>query len=45
MPRTENPEINIPGASVILIYPGTSSFDLAQLVATPVEDVLNEIFI
>lgn len=43
MPRTENPEINIPGVTVVLIYPGTSPFDLEQLVATPVEDVINEI--
>ena len=43
MPRTENPEIDIPGASVGLIYPGTSPVDLEQLVATPVEDALNEI--
>ena len=43
MPRTENPEILIPGASVILIYPGTSPTDLEELVATPVEDALNEI--
>ncbi len=43
MPRTENPEIDIPGASVVLIYPGTSPVDLEQLVATPVEDALNEI--
>lgn len=43
MPRTENPEIDIPGTSVILIYPGTSPVDLEQLVATPVEDAINEI--
>lgn len=43
MPRTENPEINIPGTSVVIIYPGTSPVDMEQLVATPVEDALNEI--
>lgn len=43
MPRTENPEINIPGTSVIIIHPGTSPVDLEPLVATPVEDALNEI--
>ena len=43
MPRTENPEIFIPGATVVVIYPGTSPVDLEELVATPVEDALNEI--
>ena len=43
MPRTENPEILIPGASVIAIYPGTSPTDLEELVAIPLEDALNEI--
>lgn len=43
MPRTENPEISIPGSSVIAIYPGTSPNDLEELVAIPLEDALNEI--
>ena len=43
MPRTENTEINIPGTSVVIIYPGTGPVDMEQLIATPVEDALNEI--
>ena len=39
----ENPEMKIPGASVVLIYPGTNPVDMEQLVVTPVEDVLNEL--
>jgi len=43
MPRTENPEISIPGANVIVVYPGTNATDMEQLVALPIEDVLNEL--
>ena len=43
MPRMENPEIKIPGASVVVIYPGTNSVDMEHLVVTPIEDVLNEL--
>ncbi len=43
MPRTENPEILVPGATVVIIYPGTGPTDLEELVAVPVEDALNEI--
>ncbi|MEA1875233.1 MAG: efflux RND transporter permease subunit [Bacteroidota bacterium] len=43
MPRMENPEIKMPGASVMILYPGTNPVDLEQLVVTPIEDVLNEL--
>ena len=43
MPRTEDPPITIPGGSVIVIYPGASPVDLEELVATPVEDAINEL--
>ena len=43
MPRMENPEIDIPGASVVVIYPGTNPVDMEQLVVTPIEDALNEL--
>jgi multidrug efflux pump subunit AcrB len=43
MPRTEDPPIAIPGASVIVIYPGASPVDLEELVVTPIEDAVNEI--
>lgn len=43
MPRTENPSIFIPGASVVVIYPGASPTDLEQLVAFPIEDAINEL--
>ncbi len=43
MPRMENPETKMPGASVIVIYPGTNPVDMEHLVVTPIEDVLNEL--
>jgi multidrug efflux pump subunit AcrB len=43
MPRTENPSIYAPGASVVIIYPGASPADIEQLVAIPVEEALNEL--
>lgn len=43
MPRTENPEIIIPGVSVIVIYPGASPVDLEELIATPIEKAVNEL--
>jgi len=43
MPRTEDPPVNVPGASVIVIYPGASPVDLEELVVTPIEDAVNEL--
>ena len=43
MPKTEDPVINVPGASIVVIYPGASSVDLEQLIAQPVEDAINEL--
>jgi multidrug efflux pump subunit AcrB len=43
MPRTEDPPINIPGATIIAIYPGANPVDLEQLIATPIEEAINEL--
>ncbi|MBN3034978.1 MAG: efflux RND transporter permease subunit [Bacteroidales bacterium] len=43
MPRTEDPPIDIPGATVVVIYPGTNPVDLEQLVADPLEEAINEL--
>lgn len=43
MPRTENPEIVIPGVSILAIYPGSSPVDMEHLVATPIEESINEL--
>ncbi len=43
MPRTENPEVTVPGSSIIVLMPGASSMDLEKMVALPVEEALNEL--
>ncbi len=43
MPRSEDPPLDIPGASVIIIYPGSNPVDLEQLVASPLEEAINEL--
>lgn len=43
MPRTEDPPMDIPGASVIIIYPGGNPVDLEELIASPVEEAINEL--
>lgn len=43
MPRTENPEIVIPGVSILAIYPGASPVDMEELVAVPIEESVNEL--
>ncbi len=43
MPRTENPEIVIPGVSILVIYPGASPVDMEELVALPIEEAVNEL--
>jgi len=43
MPRTEDPPLDLPGASIIAIYPGGNTFDLEELVAIPIEEAINEL--
>ena len=41
MPRTENPEVTVPGSSIIVLLPGASPIDLEKMVALPVEEAVN----
>lgn len=41
MPRSEDPEINIPEFPVVIIYPGTSPADMENLVVDPIEKKLS----
>ncbi|MBN2524145.1 MAG: efflux RND transporter permease subunit [Bacteroidales bacterium] len=43
MPKTENPEIVIPGVSVLVVYPGANPVDMEELVALPIEEAVNEL--
>ncbi len=42
MPRGEDPNFTAPTFVVIVIYPGTGPNDMEELVADPIEEVLNE---
>ncbi|MDP2039047.1 MAG: efflux RND transporter permease subunit [Ignavibacteria bacterium] len=41
MPRSEDPEINIPEFPIVIIYPGTSPADMENLVVDPLEKKLS----
>jgi multidrug efflux pump subunit AcrB len=43
MPRTEDPPLQLPGASVIILYPGANPSDMEQLIADPLEESLNQL--
>jgi len=43
MPRTENPEMTIPGSSIVVVMPGAGPVDMENLVALPIEEALNEL--
>ncbi len=43
MPRTENPEVTIPGSSIIIVLPGASPVDMEKMVTLPVEEAVNEL--
>ncbi|MGM0475227.1 MAG: efflux RND transporter permease subunit, partial [Bacteroidota bacterium] len=43
MPRTENPEIAVPGTSIVVVMPGANPVDMEKMVALPVEEAINEL--
>ena len=43
MPRSEDPPVAKPGASVVVIYPGANPADLEQLIVDPLEEAINEL--
>ncbi len=43
MPRTEDPEMTVPGASVYVVMPGASPSDMEELVSIPIETAINEL--
>ncbi len=43
MPRTENPEVVVPGTLVTAIMPGASPGDMESLISDPIERALNEL--
>ena len=43
MPRTEDPPLQLPGASVIVLYPGANPSDMEQLITDPLEESINQL--
>ena len=43
MPKSENPAIEPPGTSIIVLYPGATPDDMEELVTIPIEEALNTI--
>lgn len=43
MPRYENPQLDIPGLNIILVYSGASAEDIEEIIVNPLEDDLYEI--
>lgn len=43
MPRSEDPEIEAPQFSIVVVYPGTSPTDMEELVVDPIEEKINEL--
>jgi len=41
MPKAENPAIQPPGVSIIILYPGASPSDMEELVTEPLEKAIN----
>jgi len=43
MPRSEDPQFDLPMVIVTVVYPGTSPLDMEKLVTDPIEEELNEL--
>ncbi|MCG8310415.1 MAG: efflux RND transporter permease subunit [Cytophagales bacterium] len=43
MPRSEDPQNEMPGTAISIIYPGATPEDIEKLVIDPAEEVLNEL--
>jgi multidrug efflux pump subunit AcrB len=43
MPKSEDPQVSKAGASIIVIYPGSTPADIEQLIVEPIEEALNEL--
>ena len=43
MPYSEDPQVSVPGVSVIVVYPGANPTDLEQLIVDPIEEVIDEL--
>jgi multidrug efflux pump subunit AcrB len=43
MPRAEDPQLDFPSTSIVVVNPGTTPADMESLVVDPIEDAINEL--
>ena len=43
MARSEDPQLSFPGYTITVVFPGTSPEDLEELIADPLEEVIDEL--
>jgi multidrug efflux pump subunit AcrB len=43
IPRREDPHLNLPGAFVVVVFPGASAVEIERLVVRPLEDSIKEL--
>src|SRR5688500_11850047 len=43
MPRSEDPELEAPFYTIVVVYPGTAPTDMEELVVDPLEDRIHEL--
>ncbi|MGB3777470.1 MAG: efflux RND transporter permease subunit, partial [Tunicatimonas sp.] len=43
MPKSEDPFLELPNYTIIVIYPGTSPEDMEDLVVDPIEEVIDDL--
>jgi len=43
MPRSEDPNINLPIYTIVVAYPGTSPEDMEELIVDPIEEAVDEL--
>ncbi len=41
MPKSENPAVEPPGVSIIVVYPGATPDDIEELISSPIEEAVN----
>ena len=43
MPKSEDPSLDLPNYTIIVIYPGTGPLDMEELIVDPIEEVIDEL--
>tara|TARA_R110002094_G_scaffold187043_1_gene162899 strand:- start:27 stop:260 length:234 start_codon:yes stop_codon:yes gene_type:complete len=43
MPRSEDPFLELPKYSIVVVYPGASPEDMEELIVDPIEELVDEL--